>query len=1373
VNKKPSVRNVGTVCVGTVLLGLGCTQRDQDQQSSGESFDEPPAPQPRTHRRGTELPRPQFGPLGRKAAEEQRKKDEAENTIRLTIPVAPAKAEAPPRQELLNTASDTALAALEAPAAIPNRASPAAIIVANDRTPIALPVNPASKSEQAGQRQSAADPSKLPPENGQTSHITAPNTGPNTRPNIGPNTGPNTGPPPNTATAKASDGFIVGSNPSPEPVAIIEGGEEPQIALGLADDTDDMALQPDNTEIRPQSQPPVIIGPEHSFERAFNIEPAPQIPIPGAQALVEPPFDKLELADASPTPAVPDDVPAQEMQSSLLAASAPAPIPPDLPEQRAPERTPEPPLDSSFQPEAELVNPGLADAVGPSDPESANSENTDTVGSHTAEPDVTARRSVPARRLPAEDAASTETKLPSLQSMIPPQRGAFAVSSITLDQPTTTTPQPANDIAAEPPVATAAATAPVTSLIPPNRTQTMLGLDQADGQASAPAQLSDDNNSVFTASAQPPVLSYQDELILEIRIRGVEATDTVLAYGTRRGVYLPLGALARILDVAIIVSDDGHYANGWVLDEGRTVTINLREGTLEKAGETIDLAADTAVAFDGDLFFRADRLGAIMPLSAEVSLRSQAVTLETLEPFPFEERMRREAQRRRLAARGVRPNQQKFPREETPYRAASIPLADVEIRAISDSGGGTRVESDILLAGDLGFLTAEAFLGGDSFNGLTTSLVEVGRMDPDAELLGPLQATSFAVGDVSTVSMPIGLRGVAGRGFFATNTPAETVSVFEKIDLRGILPNGYEVELYRNDILVASTREEINGQYEFLQVPVDFGLNIFRLVFFGPQGQRSEEVRKITVGDGRLKPGKLVYRIGAVQKDQNLLGVRAPRFIAPGDFGTWRASAEVAYGLSSDITSVVSGAFFETETDNHWVASAGIRTGIGGFAVKGDVAASKGSAFAASLGLGGKIGSSAFTISHVEYSGDFIDETRSLAGDFLRRSTELDFNSTINLGNPVTGLIVPLTARARHLETASGRKQTNVALRASARIANILASNTIEYTQTSIPLVENFSRLFGNFDLATVGRNKTRGRISIGYQVLPDPEILTAAVEIDHAIDQDTAIRGSAGYAFQSKSTQFGLSAVRDFDRFTLALDGSYALDTKSYSVGLRLGFSFGRDPLRGNFFMARQGLAGSGGASVRAFRDMDGDGRFGPSDSVLPEVNVVAFNQSVPTGEDGIARLSGLGRGRGVAIQVDSNSLPDIDLAPAKDGIEIVPRAGRIHATEFPIIALSEVEGNVSFVQNGGNKGVSGVRLLLRNAKGEDASFSKTEIDGYYFFERVKPGTYSIALDPGQSERLNLCMNGEQKISIGFEPDIVKQDIEIGMCENVAADAR
>lgn len=873
------------------------------------------------------------------------------------------------------------------------------------------------------------------------------------------------------------------------------------------------------------------------------------------------------------------------------------------------------------------------------------------------------------------------------------------------------------------------------------------------------------SSSFDGGSADMPVLTYQDELILEVKVKGFDASDTIVAYGTHEGIYLPLGAMARILDLAITVSDEGHYAHGWILKQDQMLAIDLRQGIIETNGQQRAIKGPLAAAFEGELYLRVDQYAELFPLKIEADLRSMAVAIETLEPFPFQLRAERDAKRERLEAHENRGEGRSFERIDMPWEAASVPAADVAIRAVSDSTFGPRMEGELRLAGDLGYLSADAYLSGDTKNGATAALIELGRVDPDGDLLGPLSAKAFSVGDVSTESMSLGLRSVSGRGLSITNSATQMASVFDRVDLRGILPDGYEVELYRNDVLIGSTRDAVNGQYEFLQVPVDFGLNVFRIVFYGPQGQRSETVRRISVGDGRVAKGELVYSLGAAQKDRNVLGVKPPNFVPPRDYSNWRAGGQLAYGVTSGLTALLGASWFERDGDN-WLASAGIRTSVAEYAIKADVGMSNGGAMAYGGGIGGRFGRSALTLSHTEYTGLFPDETKTTGLQFLRRATEVDFNTTVNLGDPVTGLAIPLSARVRNYVDTNGGSSFVAGVRASTRTSGLLLSNTLDYTRTTNPGFETTAQLFGNFDLATLSRSDTRARFSLGYRILPEPDITNAGIEIDHALDERTSLRGTASYDFIGKAPAFGASAIRDFDRFSLALDGNYSFANDSYYVGLRLGFSLGRDPMSKRVYMARPGVATSGGAALRAFQDMDGDGVYGPTDRPLPDVDFVAFNQTAKTDKAGMARIGGLGTGRGIGIQIDPASLPDIDLAPAKPGVELVPRAGRLQTVDYAIIAVSEIEGIASFASDGGTKGVSGVKLQLTDESGKIVGIVKTELDGYYFFERVPPGRYRITLDPDQASRLNLCPVDFGMITVGYESSLLAKDIEIGQCK-------
>lgn len=864
-----------------------------------------------------------------------------------------------------------------------------------------------------------------------------------------------------------------------------------------------------------------------------------------------------------------------------------------------------------------------------------------------------------------------------------------------------------------------------------------------------------------------PGFTADDELILQIKVRGIDATDTVVAFGTRDAVYLPLGELAMILDLAIRVSDDGHYASGWFLAEDRTVTIDLRQGLITTGGRTVALAPGVAQAFAGELYIRTEALAAILPMDVEPNLRSQSVLLTTREPFPFEERMRRGADRARLAQQGAQGSDRtSWPRAETPWLPASFPVADIEARVVSDSQKGTRAETDLRMAGDLAWMTAEAYISVSSRDGLLSSLLEAGRRDVDGNLLGPLAATEYAFGDVATAPMPLGLRGTAGRGAYVTNHPFESYSVFERVDLRGVLPDGYEVELYRNGVLLGSTARANNGQYEFLQVPVDYGLNVFRIVFYGPQGQRREEVRRISVGDGRLSPGTLEYAFGAVQSGTNVLGVRGPDF-RPGErYGDWQTVGELAYGFNSDVTGVASAAFFEKDGSERWIVAAGLRTGLAGFAVRADAGLSDGNGYGAGLGLGGQALGGAFSLSHFEYGGGFVDEVRSFSGETLRRSSELEFNATLGLASGVIGTALPISARARRSEYSDGRSQLGASLRGSARLPGFILSNTVEYSHTAAPGSPSFSQLAGDFNLATFNRSRTQLRASLGYQIVPQAQVTHIAADLNRAIDDHTTVSASAGYSLVNDEVSLGASAIREFDRFTLAFDGQYSPQRKTYAVALRLGLSLGRDPLRERLFVSSPGRASSGAVALRAFQDLDGDLLYGPGDRVLPDVDFAVFNNVATTDTQGLALLGELGNGNPVAVQVDPSSLPDIAMAPASRGIEVVPRPGRIQALDFPIVELSEIEGTVLFADGENRRGVSGLRLRLRNAANGQELWARTERGGYFFYEQVPPGEYEIVIDPDQASRLGICLVQPEAVKVPPSGTILQHDFAVHGCD-------
>ncbi|WP_295530472.1 hypothetical protein [Novosphingobium sp. Chol11] len=958
--------------------------------------------------------------------------------------------------------------------------------------------------------------------------------------------------------------------------------------------------------------------------------------------------------------------------------------------------------------------------------------------------------------------ASNEARPPSRVAPSPglssapspaPHRAARSIPRARMDMPEPTFGQPAT----KPVIAASAGIASKTA-------RTVL----APATALAPAPVSSGGGVANStpASGPAPVLSDEDELILQIETGQGELSDTITGYGLRSGVYLPLGALTRFLDLPIAISDEGNYASGWFLDEKRTLVLNLRAGTLMVAGQPVALGRADAVAYQGELYLRAERLAALFPLDLKVDLRSQTVAVRTREPFPFEERQIREALRERLGGRAARGPAKGFAREETPWRAATFPLSEAELRAIADDQQGARVEGDFRFAGDLAFMTARVFASASSRDGLTAARLELGRRDPDGDLLGPLGATEFQLGDVSTAALPVGLRGIGGRGAFITNTPLEQASIFDSIDLRGDLATGYEVELYRNNTLIGSTARAINGQYQFLQVPVDFGLNVFRLVFYGPQGQRREVVRRISVGDGRLAPGQFVYSLGAAQRDVNLLGVRGPRFIPGQDYGAWRGSAEIGYGISRALTASLGAGFYQTGAigawRNRWLVTGGLRTGLGSTALRLDLGVQDGGGKSAEVGVGGKLFGVAYALNHAEYSGGAIDEVRAFTADPLRRATELNLNATLQLGAAGASRALPLTARLRRIEFADGRGLTDAALRASLPLSGLILSNTLEYSGQRSPQgalnSAATSRLTGSFDLATLGGSRTRLRASFDYGIIPGPKLIAATIAADRSFGPRTELRAAVSHTLADHETTLGFSAIHRLRAASLAFDGSYGARSGHYSLTMRLGVSFGRNPLTGRMFLARPGLA----AALRAFADDNGNGHFDPGEPPVPDVTFLSGTEETKTDAAGRALIAGLGDGTRASVRVDADSLPDITLAAARPGIELVPRPGRVHVSDFAIVSLSDVEGTAYFRSGSADRAVSRLRLRMVRPDGTIAASARTESDGFYLFERLAAGDYRLELDPEQAATLKIRIEAPIALKVSGKSRVLRQPVYV-----------
>ena len=852
------------------------------------------------------------------------------------------------------------------------------------------------------------------------------------------------------------------------------------------------------------------------------------------------------------------------------------------------------------------------------------------------------------------------------------------------------------------------------------------------------AEVSDENSATAPSASAPsapplvPIFRPEEELILEVRTDKWILDPAFIGYSTPTGSYLPLGAFARLLDLAISVDGDSGRAEGWFLDPENTFRIDVNAAFVETKEGRRPLKSGDAVAALGDIYVRPTVLSQWFPVNAEVSLPKQQVQLKLRARFPFEERIEREQKRGLI---GVGQSQRiAYPRETTLYEMLSTPALDVNLRATTGSGQQTTSQFDLRASGDVAFMNADLFISGDRADAIRDMRFVVRRRDPDRQLLGPLGLSLIELGDTSSATLPIGVRSRTGRGVVFGNVPLDRESVFDKIDLRGELPIGYEVELYRNDILIGSVDEAVDGRYEFLQVPLEFGLNLLRLVFYGPQGERREEIRQINAGADRLATGEFQFVASAVQQDKNLIPIG--RRDIPGSFidaGEIRAVASAQYGLSSRITAVAGLASFVSDGNRLLQGMGGLRTNLGSAALQLDAAFQGNGSWAIQAGFAGRMLDTSYVLQHGEYGGNFTDELRGTAPGDYRRYTQIRFDRGFNLGSRVlaTNLVAERSERG-------GATQWNGIFRTSSSINRWLISNFLNYRRFKSDSSSS-EILDGAFELNGVVAD-WGVRAGVGYILKPGRKFRDLNMTVDRDLGRGTLFRATVSHQLSGRSaTRAGVSLSRRLGAFDLGGDVLYDTATKDFVVGIRSSFSFGR-PF-GAWRFEPPGLARGGSLVAVAFRDLNGDGQRSADEVLLEDVAFRGGAGEVRTNSEGMALITGLGDGRPAQVAMSTDSLPDPFMYPTRTGVEIVPRPGRTHRALFPVVAASEVEGRAYFESGDAERAVSNVQLQLVDSRDAVVASTKTEYDGYFFMERVTPGDYSLRIDPDQAAKLGIAL--------------------------------
>lgn len=851
-------------------------------------------------------------------------------------------------------------------------------------------------------------------------------------------------------------------------------------------------------------------------------------------------------------------------------------------------------------------------------------------------------------------------------------------------------------------------------------------------------QLSDVDNIPLDKPLMDAVERTDDDLLITSLYLGkILLRDDLLAYESQGNgdYFVPLQDIILALDLPITVNLDEGTAKGWFLDEKNIFDLSMKDASLKLGDKAIPLSSKNVELHEDGIFVSLTALAQWFPLTAEVDYNNLQITLKTLEPFPIEIKMARDQSRDRLGNKKSK-TQELHELENIKAPFFTSPFVQVNSRSTYDNSSASQQ----LWREDYTLQASGQFLGQDTkFNindiandGNKSELrFTMGRKDPDKNLFG-LGLSQYKLGDINTDYIPFLAKGNSGRGVSFSNKDLNSYSSSQSrtVVLRGDLPVGYQIDIVKDGQLVGFVEvPDENGEYAF-ETDVLTGLNVFEIVFYGPQGQKETKEERIFVPVNPIKKGDFKYTIGAIQDDADVFSNKKDP--TNQDMGQDRLLAEAEYGLSENgsLYTAVATIPVEGERKDYGL----LRYGYSFKGIRSDLSVvhseHKGRGFG--LGLQSVFKGIRWQAEHkVLY--DFVSDQTLESG--LRGSLRNDTSLA------VSGLVpfiknIPFSFNLERFENTEGQTLTNWRARLTNNIKKLRVTTQIDQR------LQKDQRSMTDLNMQVSSRfQEINVRGTVVYGIQPESYLKNVNLTTDWRYNALTSFRGALHYTGGDspiKTATVGVS--HDFDSMKLGMSFSYNNRQEIVAL-LSSSFNLGRDSYKSRPYITKNDFSDSSLFVPRVFYDKNNNSVFDDEDQLLKDIGFVGtgIDKKPITNKQGLAYIPARPYERS-SITIDSTTLPDPYLrvnVPQKD---YILRPNQTVTKDFPIVMTGEFDSQVYAFRRGQKIEAPAIDIQVVSQDGKVIEKGKSEYDGFITVGGIPLGKYSVRLDPSQVETLGYC---------------------------------
>lgn len=842
----------------------------------------------------------------------------------------------------------------------------------------------------------------------------------------------------------------------------------------------------------------------------------------------------------------------------------------------------------------------------------------------------------------------------------------------------------------------------------------------------------------------------EEEMIFEVRLDNKYLLERGLfAYYRDEKAFLPFAEICRLLEFPITSNSGNGTAAGWFLNENRRFALDLTNRQVVSGDIRDTIAAGEFYCLPDDIYVAHECLARWFPVQIESKIRELVININPLEKLPIMQRMEREARWSRL-----RPTEKQalLPLKRSRYEFFSSPISDLSLSSDFNKNNSHIIPTryTLNLANDMLFHTSQIYASGNEKDGLTAARLKMSWAEQYDEQKTWLGYNTYSFGDITPTSMPLIPSLRSGRGFFFSNTPLNYSSEFAFTTISGNLPEGWSAELYRgrNLLETLSPQQSRDEMYYFENVPILTGNNEFIVKLYGPYGEIREERQNLFVGSGMVTPQKTYYKVSVLQNNKEMLPVKKFNSTVPDGY-TFRS--ELTSGINKRLTLKHDFAGVIENDERHMYSTL---EAIGSLPETGSLPVIYGSA-----GVVSQIdaGNALMLRTRSNFSGwNFSNEFFNFDPDFKFATGRSDTNwrNTLSLsGRVFSGQ--SLSLKWLRDDFANDRFSDLVNLGLSSRIGQTTLLNNFDYKVDKVPNQNNSFYAEGNSEVRTrVGK---RGELTAGlnYLLKPVPEMRTVGIggrwQGDDESSYSAQIRRNLFSQLNSKaSTSFNFGFMKKFPEFSSGVQLSGDTDGDLRGM-LTLNTSFGFIPESGQLAASSDSMVRSGGVVVKVLQRV--------KDGTIPlkDVEIVAGGRRARTDASGTAVIIGLSPSMRVDVGIEPVSLVDPFLVAETPGVSIVPRPGVLQQLTYYVVMTSEIEGKVFFEGEETPRTVSGVVLQIADHRtGKVTGKTRTDSQGFYILDFIRPGSYYVDIEPQQAENLGVYVANRKLVKISDNGDVI-----------------